>query len=219
MLSEAEIQKIGAEIESRFEEISKAEAQADEQPPEVLYHYTSAEGLLGIVQSGEIWSTNVLYLNDSSELSHATEVLRSELDATPLQLQPNAGTFSMSIPVYSHDLALDHFVASFCEGSDLLSQWCGYGTGAGYAIGFLSGGLESVAARTANSVRGACTLRKVTYGLDQQKQLIRSRIAVLREILEPMADRLEPSLNDEFLRLGLLYQQIAASFHETSGTS
>ena len=60
MLSDAEIKKICRAIESRFEEISRAEVAADEEPPDVLYHYTSAEGLLGIVRSREIWSTNVM---------------------------------------------------------------------------------------------------------------------------------------------------------------
>jgi hypothetical protein len=215
MLSDAEIKKTCGAIESRFEEISRAEAAADGEPPDVLYHYTSGEGLLGIVRSREIWSTNILYLNDASELSHATEVLTSELETTPLKLRANAGTFSMSIPVYSKDLTLDHFVASFCEDRDLLSQWRGYGSGAGYSVGFPSSVLRWVAARSENNDRGACTLRKVKYSLDQQKPMIRTRIAVLNEILEPMAEGLEPTYDDEWPRLVLLQNQIAASFHPT----
>ena len=89
MLSEAEIKQVGKAIEWRFRNLERTEAEA-EKPPDILYHYTSAEGLLGIVWTREIWSTNVLYLNDTSELSHATEVLASELETTRLRLQPNA---------------------------------------------------------------------------------------------------------------------------------
>jgi Protein of unknown function (DUF2971) len=213
MLSDTEIKEICRAIESRFEELARAEAEADEQAPDLLYHYTSAEGLLGIVRSREIWSTSVLYLNDASELSHATEVLTAELGTTPLKLRPNAGTFSMSIPVYSKDLTLDHFVSSFCEDKDLLSQWRGYGSGAGYSVGFPSAVLHWMATRGENNDRGACTLRKVTYRLDQQKRMIRARIAALNEILEQKADELEPTYDDEFRRLILLWNQIAASFH------
>ena len=37
----------------------------------ILYHYTSLEGLLGIIESKSIWATNVLYLNDASELNYS----------------------------------------------------------------------------------------------------------------------------------------------------
>src|ERR1039458_6887781 len=215
MLSDVEIKDICSAVETRFEEISRAEAEDDDEPPDVLYHYTSAQGLLGIVRSRQIWSTNVLYLNDASELSHATGVLTSELETAPLKLRANAGTFSMSIPWYSKDLTLDHFVASFCEDKDLLGQWRGYGSGAGYSVGFFSFALRAVAARSENNDRGVCTLRKVKYDLDQQKLMIRTRIVALNEILEPVAEGLEPTYDEEFRRLVLLWNQIAASFHPT----
>ena len=39
-----------------------------------LYHYTSAEGLMGI-SNGEIWITEKSFLNDSTEFRIANEVL------------------------------------------------------------------------------------------------------------------------------------------------
>lgn len=38
-----------------------------------LYHYTSAEGLMGI-SNGEIWITEKSFLNDSTEFRIANEV-------------------------------------------------------------------------------------------------------------------------------------------------
>lgn len=214
MLSEDEIKNLCGRIESRFEELTNQEAKAVDAPPGVSYHYTSADGLLGIVQSRQIWSTNALYLNDASELSHATRLLADELEAMPLKLRQNTGTFSMSIPVYSKDLPLDHFISSFCE-DKVLSQWRGYAPGAGYAVGFYSGTLCAMASKPENHDRGACALRRVHYGADHQKDMIRSRIAALNEILEPLADQLEPTYDHEFRRLILLWNQIAASFHPT----
>ena len=40
-----------------------------------LYHYTSAEGLMGI-SNGEIWITEKSFLNDSTEFRIANEVLK-----------------------------------------------------------------------------------------------------------------------------------------------
>jgi hypothetical protein len=51
--------------------------------------------------------------------------------------------------------------------------------------------------------------------LEQQKLMIRTRIVALNEILEPMAEGLEPTHDEEFRRLVLLWNQIAASFHPT----
>ena len=42
--------------------------------PPVLYHYTSAPALLGIIKSNKIWATNIRYMNDSSELSYTYDL-------------------------------------------------------------------------------------------------------------------------------------------------
>jgi hypothetical protein len=42
--------------------------------PKRLFHYTSQAGLLGIITSNVLWATNVLYLNDSSELAYGLSI-------------------------------------------------------------------------------------------------------------------------------------------------
>ena len=44
----------------------------------VLYHYTSLSGLLGIIENKCIWASDIRYLNDSNEFSYTIE-LASEL--------------------------------------------------------------------------------------------------------------------------------------------
>jgi hypothetical protein len=215
MLSEDEIKKIGCRIESRFQELTESETPNADSPPEILYHYTSAEGLCGIIQSREIWSTNALYLNDTSELRHASDMLGAELQALPLRIKERASVLSRGIPSYANELPLDHFIASFCEDKDLLSQWRGYASGSGYAVGFSSTALRAIASKRENKHRGACTLRKVHYSPQKQQALIRDRIVAINEILEPMAEDLEPTSDQEVPRLTLLWNQIAASFHPT----
>ncbi|HET8798761.1 MAG TPA: hypothetical protein VFO89_13795, partial [Thermoanaerobaculia bacterium] len=48
--------------------------------PSNLYHYTTADGLRGILTHGHIWATNVRYMNDRSELTYAREVVFDELN-------------------------------------------------------------------------------------------------------------------------------------------
>lgn len=43
--------------------------------PEKLYHYTDVNALLGILHNSEVWMTDCLYCNDSSEFSKAKEML------------------------------------------------------------------------------------------------------------------------------------------------
>jgi hypothetical protein len=167
MLGDDKIQEVCQEIESRFKALNDAEAKADaDELGDVLYHYTSAQGLLGIIQTREIWATNVLYLNDSSELSDAAEFLTSELGSTPSRAWDDDGLASMTLSSYSKDASVDHFVVSFCEDGNLLSQWRGYGaSGTSYAIGFLASALISAASRAENNNPGDCTFRKATTHL------------------------------------------------------
>jgi len=45
-----------------------------------LYHYTTAEGLRGIVESHELWATAAYYLNDSAEVAYGCKVVSEALD-------------------------------------------------------------------------------------------------------------------------------------------
>ena len=42
--------------------------------PSMLYHYTTQVGLMGIVESKEIWATQIEYLNDGMELIYAFDL-------------------------------------------------------------------------------------------------------------------------------------------------
>jgi len=50
-----------------------------EIPPATLYHYTSQKGLLGIIGQGEIWATDILYLNDTMEYRYAVNLLSENI--------------------------------------------------------------------------------------------------------------------------------------------
>jgi hypothetical protein len=43
----------------------------------MLYHYTTQFGIIGIVESSSVWATHALYLNDSSEFSHGLSFAKS----------------------------------------------------------------------------------------------------------------------------------------------
>ena len=41
-----------------------------QEPPQTIYHYTNDVGLKGILETGQLWLSDIFNLNDPSELSH-----------------------------------------------------------------------------------------------------------------------------------------------------
>jgi hypothetical protein len=147
--------------------------------PSLLSHYTNLAGLMGIIDNCEIWASNVSFLNDRRELLYgldvAAKVVRKfsskemyeewhkPLDAALSRLR------SGQIP--------NTYAACFCERSDLLSQWRGYGgSEQGIAIMFKRNEL-------ANALKGLkATLFPVTYGQ------IKTKSEITQALSEKLAD-------------------------------
>jgi hypothetical protein len=43
--------------------------------PKCLHHYTTAEGLKGIIENQEIWASDIFSLNDAKEIYHGRDLL------------------------------------------------------------------------------------------------------------------------------------------------
>jgi hypothetical protein len=108
-----------------------------QQKPQVpLYHYTSAEGLLGIMQTKTIWATSVQHLNDAQEYRYGVELLREELRN---RLKAERGPFNERYGELLTSLEDRQpgliYVTCFSENGDFLSQWRGYcPKGDGYSV-------------------------------------------------------------------------------------
>ena len=53
-----------------------------EPPPSTIYHYTTDQGLRGILENGSLWVTDIFSLNDPSELKHGLQIAEEALTAT-----------------------------------------------------------------------------------------------------------------------------------------
>jgi hypothetical protein len=110
-------------------------------PPSEIWHYTDATGLIEILKTGHIFSTQVSCLNDNLEQKYLGELVLAELKK---QSSSNADDnlkilFDKAIDgLEGLDLSPNaNFVTCFSEAEDDLGQWRGYGGGeCGYAIGF-----------------------------------------------------------------------------------
>jgi hypothetical protein len=147
-------------------------------PYSVLYHYTTQAGLLGILNSREIWATHTQYLNDHREFRYALDIFRGELDALASQNSDveQAECIQEIREVAQYELyTFNVCVASFSEESDSLSQRRAYAGNAGFAIGFEG---EHLASPTA---KDHAYLARCIYDNDRQKTLVR---ALLQEVME-----------------------------------
>jgi hypothetical protein len=115
----------------------------NEPPPEIIHHYTTQNGLLGIVGNAELWATKVQYLNDSAEFNLALRLAQERLGRliphADAGHRPTLEAMSKTEGIASVNI----FVACFCQHADLLSQWRGYsGASHGLSIGMKSADLQ-----------------------------------------------------------------------------
>jgi hypothetical protein len=103
----------------------------------IFYHYTTLDGLLGIIGKGKLWATHVRYLNDTSEFKIGVDAVTWML----IEKLNHVGNSSIEIEFYKgliRQMTLPIYVASFSAESsgDDLSQWRAYG---GHHTGFCLG--------------------------------------------------------------------------------
>lgn len=144
---QAELEKVKAAGQRQIDVIREWRVSELPKLPKVVYHYTSDEGLHGILKSGQIWLTDVFAMNDPSELQHglwaAVRVALERAQGGSRHAQMMADLFS-TFPERGMEGAASSHIACFSMARDDLSQWRAYAqNGHGYAIGFHVGALSS----------------------------------------------------------------------------
>ena len=150
-----------------------------DSPKERLYHYTSFTGLLGIVGSKGLWATDIRYMNDSAELRHTADLIRSEITLRIAGGHPRPDLLNQFLDWVTHRITNGHmlFASSFRANGNLLSQWRGYSRlGKGVSLGFNPDYILDCAERQAFEI-GRCI-----YDSNHQARLIRQVIDVVEAL-------------------------------------
>ncbi len=114
-------------------------------PTSLIYHYTTADGLKGIIETNELWATSAYFLNDSAEITYGYGLLKEVLDDWLAKDHPKESiTIRLAQDLrkaFGEDLLNKSiirpiYLACFCEDDNLLSQWRTYGQSGGYSLGF-----------------------------------------------------------------------------------
>lgn len=145
-----------------------------------LYHYTSGETLIRIVQSRELWTTHIACLNDTKEFVYAFDRLREHIQARITSARSAGieyllqGLVNLVADVEAVDY--DVFVSCFSEKDDDLSQWRAYSGGEGdYTIQFDPDALRKKSEKK-------IFLLRVEYSLEKQTKLLDSLLDELERI-------------------------------------
>lgn len=108
---------------------------------EVVWHHTTVEGLLGMVQNRELWASSPAGLNDASEMLYGSRVLSGCW--ADLRTEGPSGVNLVSVEAIDRILGSDgeslarrsvYFLCATAN-DDSLNQWMHYSGRQGYAVG------------------------------------------------------------------------------------
>jgi hypothetical protein len=168
-------------------------------PSGFLFHYTTVEGLKGIIEKNELWATSAYFLNDSAEIIYGCRVLKEALEEWMANNPRTEDSLTLAMARQLHTTFGDTFLnkaivvpiylACFCENDNLLSQWRTYGQSGGYSVGFqaLAANLLPRQGFKPEPCTYTSTLIKVEY--DKTEQIRRCR--EILDALLPTFDRPE----------------------------
>jgi hypothetical protein len=167
-----------------FSDSKEELAAALPHPPHDLWHYTTAVPLISMIENRELWATNAVFMNDQTEISHAAWLLQrlvgepdgGAADATHGATDAPADRVIRDVLLRLHDY-IEIYVTCFCAVPDLLSQWRGYGSSGGYAIGFDSSSLPALGPRP-------LTLARVTYDPGEQERQLEKLLMSWRSLFQ-----------------------------------
>lgn len=185
-------------------------------PSDGLFHYTTAEGLLGIIQSGCVHASLAYLLNDASEVSYGCDIVLKAVGEFRKTHRASAMAqrifddllvgfaFESRRATWAHSI----FVACFCEKDNLLSQWRTYGERGGYSLGMAFSTSDPRLHPEPKTYTNK--LMKVVYDREAQVQIC---LALLRNIAAAISsDALNSEVESEneysFVRYEKFYELI-----------
>lgn len=143
-----------------------------------LFHYTTLEGLKGILNSRSIWFTHTSTLNDPLELKYGKQLILDILhEATNNENENNIKNLlkylSDNVNAFN-TMNNQTYVACFCESENLLSQWRSYAVqGGGYNLGLrFQSNTKFYHTLDDSEEDSHVILRKMVYDVDEQRGLI-----------------------------------------------
>lgn len=100
----------------------------------IFYHYTSIDGLYGIIENKCLHATHIDYLNDPSEEEYFNTTIKYYLDKN--EVANNTYSILYNNSYESTYDSYEKYIISFSDHPDSLPMWNHYSKGNGYNLGF-----------------------------------------------------------------------------------
>ena len=149
-----------------------------------IYHYTSAEGLIGIIKNQELWFTNIYFLNDNNEIFYTYRLIEDIIKELKDELVPKFHKkikercqYILGQDYFSSEKSVwyrpEYYVASFSLDNDNINLWNYYtkSNTTGYNIAF----------RSYHFMDRSLAQGLVCYEIDKQRNMIRATILKANE--------------------------------------
>lgn len=153
--------------------------------PGWLYHYTTVDGLQGILRDRSMFGTHYRFLNDSLEITWGKQLVAKYIDE---YIEAAEEPTRVALSIFQgtpREQYWDTYIACFCAEGNLLSQWRAYSNSGGYALAFRGMDLSLSQLPTRH-------LRKVIYEETEQIRWVKlaldwfvERIAAIRRMEDP----------------------------------
>jgi hypothetical protein len=147
----------------------------------VLYHYTTTEGMKGIIDTRSLWNSDVNYLNDPLELKYGRGIIFNILDSYSKKENDEGikRLLNRLKDITGIQNLYNTYITCFSKYNNLLSQWERYAAkGYGYNLGFHFSSDSFSRSKTWYNIEELSEhdflpcLRKVTYQIDEQYEIV-----------------------------------------------
>lgn len=131
-------------LEKQFHEEVGKRIRENHEAGQVLYHYTSLNSLMGMIESNRLWMSKGTFLNDSNELVYFSGIVENVIEKMKkVSEQPLSQLFILELEkamqVFLNEInenGLEVYIFSLSHTQDSLALWYNYAEGEGYNIGF-----------------------------------------------------------------------------------
>jgi len=118
----------------KYEQLKRLIQAFSEPYRGTIYHYTSADGITGIIDKHEIWMSNTAFMNDTTELNMLQSAKGIFKDNDFVNDAVKHEWYEMlERQRFNENRQIDYYMASFSRKKDSLEQWRAYGN---FCIGF-----------------------------------------------------------------------------------
>lgn len=77
-MQKLELRKLIREVKQEIGRIYE-DSLSKPEPNKMVYHYTSLQGLMGILDTGKMWASHVRYMNDPEEITYGRKLCEEML--------------------------------------------------------------------------------------------------------------------------------------------